>query len=65
MALEWSKDGGATWTQNPWPFQKGEGHIKQATFLNFGRGYAGVSEHLKGFAYFYAFRPDLKIERVF
>jgi Domain of unknown function (DUF4185) len=56
MALGWSKDGGATWAESPWRFAKGEGHIKPGTFLNFGRGYAGVPEDLKGFVYFYAFR---------
>ncbi len=56
VALEWSKDGGATWTQSSCRFSKGEGYIKPGTFLNFGRGYAGVPEHLKGFVYFYAFR---------
>jgi hypothetical protein len=51
--LAWSEDLGATWIRAPWVFPKGTGNLKFARFLNFGRDYTGVPEHLAGFVYFY------------
>ncbi len=55
-ALIWSDDLGATWTQSSWVFPKGEGNFKPSRFLNFGRDYTGVPNHLVGFVYFYGFK---------
>lgn len=51
-----SDDHGATWRETGIKFPKGKGNLKPATFLNVGRGYAGVPEALKGYAYFYGQR---------
>lgn len=52
----WSEDLGATWKTASWVFPKGEGNFKPSRFLNFGRDYTGVPEHLAGFVYLYGFR---------
>jgi hypothetical protein len=55
-ALIWSDDRAATWKRSAWTFPKGKGKFKPATFLNFGRGYAGVPAGLRGYVYFYGQR---------
>jgi hypothetical protein len=55
-ALIWSDDRGATWRKSTWVFPKGQGNLKPATFLNFGRAYTGVPVEVAGYIYFYAFR---------
>lgn len=54
--LAWSEDLGATWTNSAWVFPKGDGNYKPSTFLQFGRGGAGVPAGLKGFVYLYGTR---------
>lgn len=54
--LIWSADLGATWQHSDWRFPKGEGQFKPATFLNFGKDYAGVPGPLQGDVYFYGYR---------
>lgn len=56
QALIWSDDGAATWARSTWVFPKGKGHLKPATFLNCGKGYAGVSREVRGYLYFYGQR---------
>lgn len=56
QALIWSEDRGATWKRSPWVFPKGRGNLKPATFLNFGKGYTGVPDNLRGYVYFYGQR---------
>ena len=51
--LIWSENLGATWKQADWVFPKGNGNLKPSTFLNFGKGSAGVPPSLKGYVYFY------------
>ncbi|MCD6360886.1 MAG: DUF4185 domain-containing protein, partial [Armatimonadetes bacterium] len=53
QTLAWSEDLGATWTRADWVFPSGAGSLKFTRFLNFGRDYAGVPEHLAGYVYFY------------
>ncbi len=62
-ALIWSDDLGASWQRADWVFPKGAGNIKPARFINFGRGYTGVPEHLAGFVYFYGTRQPAPDER--
>jgi hypothetical protein len=53
QALIWSDDAGATWQRADWVFPKGDGNLKPSTFVNFGKGYTGLPEHLRGYVYFY------------
>ena len=55
-ALAWSEDLGKTWRTTPWVFPRGEGNFKPSRFLNFGKDYAGVPAHLKGYVYTYGFK---------
>jgi hypothetical protein len=56
QALIWSDDRAATWKRSSWVFPRGKGSLKPATFLNFGKGYAGVPHDLRGYVYFYGQR---------
>lgn len=56
QALIWSDDGAATWERSRWVFAKGKGGLKPATFLNFGKGYTGAPDDLRGYVYFYGQR---------
>jgi hypothetical protein len=56
QALIWSDDRAATWKRSAWRFAKGKGAFKPATFLNFGKGHAGVPADLRGYVYFYGQR---------
>jgi dipeptidyl aminopeptidase/acylaminoacyl peptidase len=53
QALIWSDDKAGDWTRSNWVFPKGQGNLKPATFLNFGKGYTGIPSNLLGFVYFY------------
>ncbi len=55
-ALIWSDDGAASWKRGTWVFPKGQGNLKPTTFLNFGKGYTGVPDDLRGYVYFYGQR---------
>ena len=55
-ALAWSTDHGATWTRADWLFPAGAGSFQPATFLQFGRDYAGVPALLAGYVYLYGAR---------
>jgi hypothetical protein len=54
--LIWSDDKAATWKQSSWMFPRGQGNLKPATFLNFGKGYTDVPADLQGYVYFYGQR---------
>jgi hypothetical protein len=56
QALIRSDDRAATWVRSNWVFPRGKGNLKPATFLNFGKGYADVPDHLRGYVYFYGQR---------
>jgi hypothetical protein len=56
QALIWSDDGATSWKRSPWAFPKGRGNLKPATFLNFGKGYTGIPEDVRGYVYFYGQR---------
>ncbi|MDB5172794.1 MAG: hypothetical protein JWN51_1567, partial [Phycisphaerales bacterium] len=60
QALIWSDDQGATWKQSQWVFPKGNGNLKPATFLNFGKGHTGAPTRLQGYVYFYGQRQGEK-----
>lgn len=49
--LVWSVDQGATWAKAGWVFPKGTGRFQPATFVAFGRDYAGVPDSLAGYVY--------------
>ncbi len=55
-SLIWSEDLGRTWHMTDWVWPKGEGNFKPSSFLNFGRDYSGVPEHLGGYVYVYGSR---------
>ena len=54
--LAWSTNQGATWQRAEWRFDKGPGAFQPAKFLNFGRDYTGVPDHLAGYVYLAGFR---------
>jgi hypothetical protein len=56
QALIWSDDRAETWKRSPWVFPRGDGNFKPSTFLNFGKGYAGVPDDLRGHVYCYGQR---------
>src|SRR5262249_42788618 len=56
QALIWSDDNAATWKCSEWVFPKGQGNFKPGTFLNFGKGYTGIPNELRGYVYFYGQR---------
>lgn len=51
--LAWSEDGGKTWQTTSWVWPKGEGSFKPTGFLNFGKDYSGVPEHLGNHVFVY------------
>lgn len=53
QALIWSDDAGGTWQRATWLFPKGQGRLKPATFLSFGKAYTQVPHELDGYVYFY------------
>jgi hypothetical protein len=56
QGLIWSDDRASAWKQSIWVFPRGQGNLKPATFLNFGKGYMGVPLELQGHVYFYGQR---------
>tara|TARA_R110002049_G_scaffold4601_5_gene32518 strand:+ start:720071 stop:723112 length:3042 start_codon:yes stop_codon:yes gene_type:complete len=52
-----SLDHGATWTKAEWKFNEVE-NLSVPTFLNFGRGNAGVPQRMDGYIYSYFIRPE-------
>ncbi|HET6250238.1 MAG TPA: DUF4185 domain-containing protein [Tepidisphaeraceae bacterium] len=52
-ALIWSDDAGITWRQADAIYPKGDGNLKLSTFLNFGKGYTGLPDEVRGYVYFY------------
>jgi len=50
--LAWSSDHAKTWTWSDWRFEE----LGYVCFLNFGRDYLGVPDHLKDYVYLYS--PD-------
>jgi len=51
--LAWSTDQGATWSKADWLFAKGVGNFQPATFVQFGKDYAGVPANLAGYVYLF------------
>jgi hypothetical protein len=55
-ALIWSDDRAVTWKRSAWVFPRGDGNFKPSTYLNFGKGYTGVTDDLRGHVYCYGQR---------